>query len=156
MSPARGSRVFPASRAILTGVLVLLFAGVGTVHVVSPDRLMPIMPAWVPYPRFVVVATGILELLGCVGLICPGLRSWAAGSFALYAVCVFPANLKHAFDHVPVAGLPDSWWYHGPRLAFQPVLVWAPLFAGGLIDWPFRRREPDHPGITGSRDGPED
>ena len=65
---------------------------------------------------------------------------WLAGlMLAIYAVCVFPANLHHALDHVTVPGLPSSWWYHAPRLAFQPVFVWWALYAGGVIDWPFRR-----------------
>ena len=42
---------------------------------------------------------------------------------ALYAVCVFPANIKHAIDSVQLPQLPTSWWYHAPRLALQPVLV---------------------------------
>jgi hypothetical protein len=40
---------------------------------------------------------------------------------------------------IHLAPVPDSWWYHGPRLAFQSVLVWA-LFCAGVIDWPFRAR----------------
>ena len=31
-------------------------------------------------------------------------------------------------------------WYHVPRLAFQPEIVWWALFAGQVIDWPFRKR----------------
>jgi uncharacterized membrane protein len=65
---------------------------------------------------------------------------------ALYAACVFPANVKHALDGVAVAGLPTGWWYHGPRWALQPVLIWAALWASGVVDWPFRpgRREDRH------------
>ena len=59
---------------------------------------------------------------------------------ALYAVCVFPANIKHAFEGIDVPQLPHSWWYHGPRLLAQPVLVWWALFAAGVTDWPFGRR----------------
>jgi uncharacterized membrane protein len=59
---------------------------------------------------------------------------------AAYAVCVFPANIKHAFEGILLPPIPDSWWYHAPRLAFQPVLVWWPLFCAGVIDWPTRGR----------------
>ena len=45
-------------------------------------------------------------------------------------------NIKHAFDGVVIAPIPDSWWYHAPRLALQPVLVWWALFCSGVIDWP--------------------
>jgi uncharacterized membrane protein len=58
----------------------------------------------------------------------------------LYALCVWPANIYQAFWHVRVWPLPDSWWYHAPRLALQPVLIWWALFAGGVTDWPFRGR----------------
>jgi uncharacterized membrane protein len=56
---------------------------------------------------------------------------------ALYAICVFPANIKHAIEAIHVPPVPDSWWYHGSRLALQPVLVWWALYCSGLIDWPF-------------------
>jgi uncharacterized membrane protein len=70
----------------------------------------------------------------------PRLRRLAGIMLALYAVCVFPANVKHALDGIHLPPAPDSWWYHGPRLAFQPVLVWWALFCAGVIDWPFRAR----------------
>jgi uncharacterized membrane protein len=72
----------------------------------------------------------------------PIARRFSGVMLAIYAVCVFRANLHHAFDHVVAPGLPSSWWYHAPRLAFQPVLVWAALFAGGAIDWPWKRTAP--------------
>lgn len=84
-----------------------------------------------PFPRAVVLATGNCEIAGSVALAGTRFRRLAGVMLALYAVCVFPANVKHA----PV---PDSWWYHGPRLAFQPVLVWWAFFCAGVIDWPFR------------------
>jgi uncharacterized membrane protein len=58
---------------------------------------------------------------------------------ALYAICVFPANVKHAFENVQLPQLPSSWWYHGPRLALQPVIVWWALYCGHVISWPFGR-----------------
>ncbi|MEA1834676.1 DoxX family protein [Methylobacterium durans] len=120
--------------------LVLLYGLVGAVHLAAPDRLMPIMPGWVPAPRLVILLTGLCEIAGALALMSPRLRRAAGIGLALYAVCVVPANIKHALEDVPVEGLPRSWWYHGPRLAFQPVLVWAALYAGGALDWPFGRR----------------
>ncbi|MEQ1756631.1 MAG: hypothetical protein ABL973_21125, partial [Micropepsaceae bacterium] len=64
---------------------------------------------------------------------------YAAGvMLALYAICVFPANVKHAMEDVALGGTRLSWWYHGPRLAFQPVFVWWALFCGDVTSWPFR------------------
>jgi uncharacterized membrane protein len=107
-------------------------------HLMATRNFLPIMPGWVPWPWQVIQLTGLAEIAGGVGLLIPPLRRWAGIGLALYAVCVFPANLHHAFDGVTVPGLPSSWWYHGPRLALQPVLVWLALVAAGLVRWPGR------------------
>jgi uncharacterized membrane protein len=127
-------------RLALRVLLALFYAVAGLVHLRAPEAFLPIVPDWVPFPRETVLVTGVCELAGAVGLFIPRLRIAAGVGLALYAVCVFPANLKHAFENVAVPGLPSSWWYHAPRLALQPVLVWAALWASGAIDWPFRRR----------------
>ena len=134
-----------AGRRRLRYGLAAVYAFIGVVHLAAADTMLPLMPDWVPQPRLVILATGLCEIAGAAGLLTRRFRRAAAIGLALYAVCVYPANLKHAFAHVHIEGLPDSWWYHGPRLAFQPVFVWAALWAGGLIDWPFgdRRRSAD-------------
>lgn len=127
----------PRLRAALRWLLALIYAFVGVAHLRGAEGFLAIMPAWVPFPLEVILITGVCEILGGVGLLIPRLR-WISGvMLALYAICVYPANLHHAFGQVSVGGLPSSWWYHGPRLAFQPVFVWWALFAGGVINWPF-------------------
>ena len=116
--------------------LMAAYGFIGTVHLAAPDAFLPIIPDWVPAPRLTVIVTGLCELAGVLGLAWGPTRRWAGIGLALYAVCVFPANLKHAFEGIAVPGLPDSWWYHGPRLAFQPVFVWWALYAARVIDWP--------------------
>ena len=128
------------ARSVARWLLIAVYVAIGLVHLLRTDAMLPIMPAWIPWPRQVILATGACELLGAAGLALPPLRRLAGIMLALYAVCVFPANVHHALDHVAVGGLPSSWWYHGPRLLFQPVFVWWALWAGEVIDWPFRRR----------------
>jgi len=41
--------------------------------------------------------------------------------------------------HIVLPPIPDSWWYHAPRLALQPVIAWWALFCAGVTDWPWRR-----------------
>jgi uncharacterized membrane protein len=122
-------------------LLTLIYAVAGAVHLTMPGVFLPVMPDWVPAPRAVILFTGACELAGAAGLILPRTR-WLAGlMLGLYAVCVFPANIKHALSGETVFGLTDPWLYHGPRLLLQPVLVWWALYAGGVVDWPFRRAE---------------
>ncbi|KPH82354.1 hypothetical protein AE618_04730 [Bosea vaviloviae] len=120
-------------------LMAAFYLGAGLLHLRSPDAFLPIVPAWVPEPRLVVIATGVAEVLGAIGLFVPQLRRAAGIGLALYALCVFPANIKHAIEGITLAGLPSSWWYHAPRLALQPVLIWWALYVGGVIDWPWRR-----------------
>lgn len=120
-------------KARLTACWILgpFYAAFGILHLVTVQNFLPIMPGWVPYPALVIQLTGLAEIAGGLGLLIPRLRRWAGLGLALYAVAVFPANLHHAFDAVHVPGLPDSWWYHGPRLLMQPVLVALALWVGG-------------------------
>ncbi len=132
----------PRLRVAIRLAMVVFYAGAGVLHLRSPDAFLPIVPLWVPAPREVVVLTGLCELAGAAGLLVPRLRGLAGIMLALYAVCVLPANIRHAVEGIDIPGLPSSWWYHAPRLALQPVLVWAALYGGGVIAWPFRRKAP--------------
>jgi uncharacterized membrane protein len=122
-------------------VMAAFYLAAGIVHLVAPDAFLPIVPDWVPAPRQVVLITGACEIAGSMALLTRRLRHLAGIMLALYAVCVFPANLKHALEGIHVPPLPDSWWYHGPRLALQPVLAWWALFCAGVIDWPLSHKE---------------
>lgn len=126
-------------RVVMRGLMAAFYLGAGLLHLRGPDAFLPIVPDWVPAPRIVVLLTGIAEILGAVGLFVPHLRQAAGIGLALYAICVFPANIKHAVEGIALAGLPSTWWYHAPRLVMQPVLIWWALYAGGIIDWPRRR-----------------
>jgi len=118
--------------------MAAFYLAAGIVHLVAPEKFLPIVPDFVPLPRYVVLATGACEIAGSLALLTTRLRRLAGIMLALYAVCVFPANIKHAIDGIHLPPVPDSWWYHGPRRRMQPVLVWWALFCAGVIDWPWR------------------
>ena len=165
---AKRPRRFAAVRAFMRWVLAALFAAAGIAHLSVPGPFLAITPDWVPLAPQVIFGTGLCELAGAVALVLDdiaamifaarrkpprlasgilfirivfgALRYWAGIAFALYALCVWPANIKQALDHIVLPPIPDSWWYHGPRLALQPVIMWAALFAAGVVDWPFAAR----------------
>lgn len=125
-------------RAIMRWMLAALFVAAGAAHISTPEPFLKITPDWVPFAPHVIFVTGLCELAGAAALVTKPLRRWAGIALALYALCVWPANIKQALDHIVLPHIPDSWWYHGPRLAFQPVLIWWALFCAGVIDWPWR------------------
>ncbi|MCM5551650.1 hypothetical protein [Pleomorphomonas sp. NRK KF1] len=112
----------------------LLFFGID--HLITPQRYLPMMPSLIPAPRAVVLVTGLCEIAGGLGLWPPELRSAAGWALAVYFVCVFPANIKNAVGGLSVDGLPSSRIYYWVRLPFQPVAIWAALFAAEITRWP--------------------
>jgi len=124
-------------RSGLRVILAIFYLGAGIAHLISPHGFLAITPDWVPYPAFMVAFTGVAEIAGAIGLMIPQTRKWAAFSLALYALSVWPANFNHAINSITVGGEALSWWYHGPRLMFQPVLIWLALWVGHVTDWPF-------------------
>ena len=130
-------------RAGLRWLLAAFYALAGFAHLADPAPFLAIMPGWVPAPEAVILGTGVAELLGAAALAQPvsmPLRRAGAVGLALYAICVFPANIHHfALD----MARPDGGWglgYHLPRMVAQPLLVWLALWTGGATDWPLRRR----------------
>ena len=131
-------------RTALRWLLAAFYVIAGIAHLRSPAGFLAITPDWVPFPAEVVAFTGIAEIVGAIGLLTPrSIISWArpaAGiGLAIYALCVWPANINHAINNIPLNGQTASWWYHGPRLLAQPLIIWLALWVGEATDWPFRR-----------------
>jgi len=126
------------TRAVMRWIMAAFYAVAGIAHLWIPDKFLAITPGWVPFAPQVILITGACELAGAVALVTKPLRWWAGAALAAYALCVWPANFKHAIDGIDL--ITRSWLYHGPRLALQPVIIWWALYCGGVIDWPWRCR----------------
>lgn len=129
----------PDWQLVARWALSLVYATAGLAHLAFPEPFIRIVPGFVPWPEAVVMLTGLAELAGAVALHVPRMRRPAGLMLAFYALAVWPANIKHAWEGIEIGLLPTGWWYHGPRLALQPVLIWLALFAGGWLP----RQRPD-------------
>ena len=132
-------------RTGLRWVLAIFYAYAGYRHIVDPMPFLRITPTWVPEPGAVIFWTGIAEIAGAIALLQPlsrNLRRAGGIGLALYALCVWPANMNHmAMD----LARPDGGWglaYHVPRMVAQPLLIWLALWASHTIEWPIRRNGP--------------
>ena len=121
-------------------LMAALFVAAGVAHLRSPEGFLAITPDWVPFAPQVIFYTGLFELVAAAALVTRRFRVWAGIALALYSLAVWPANIKHAFEGIHVAISPDTWWYHAPRLALQPIIIWWALYCSGAVDWPWRRR----------------
>ena len=121
-------------------LLSMFYLGAGIAHLIFAPAFVSITPSLVPNPKLVIAVTGVLEILGALALYLPRLRKLAGIMLALYAICVYTANINHALLDLGFYGAPVSdlgVLYHVPRLLAQPVLVWWALFASGWLKWPF-------------------
>lgn len=126
-------------RWIARGILAAAFLIAGIAHIASPGGFLAITPGWVPWPEQLIFLTGLCEIAGAIGMMTARLRRWSGIMLAIYSLCVFPANINHAINGIPIGGASLGWWYHGPRLLFQPVIICWCLYAGGVV---MRRRDP--------------
>lgn len=129
-------------RRVLRVILALFYFAAGVIHIVAPKPFLMIMPQWVPSPEAVVLLTGLAELFGAIGLLqwfSLPLRKAAGIGLALYAVCVFPANINHFIIDMGKADGGLGLAYHVPRMFAQPVFVWLALWCGGVTNWPKRK-----------------
>lgn len=87
-----------AWQAWLTGGLVLLFlmGAVGRLVPAVRAELVAMVPPRLPRPELVIAATGVLEVVGAIGLLLPPTHHLAALCLALLLVAVFPANVHAA------------------------------------------------------------
>lgn len=136
---ADGEQPRGTGRAVMRWLPATFYVAAAIAHLAVPEKLMMIMPAWVPFPTQVIMLTGMFELAASAALLSrTPLRWWAGVTMALYALRAWPANFKHAVDGIEMPYIGKSWWYHGPRLAFQPMIIWWALYCAGVIDQPWR------------------
>lgn len=78
--------------------LAAMFVMTGVAHFVQPLRgdMIAIVPPRLPAPALLVTVTGVLELLGAVGLLVPAIRVPAAICLFLLMLVMFPANVYAA------------------------------------------------------------
>ncbi len=117
-------------------LLASLFLFAGAVHLTRPALFLPVMPPAIPFPLFCIIASGVCELLGGIGLLLPKIVSLTLTGWCLITllVAVFPANIYMATNHVQLPGLSIPSWLEWIRLPFQPLLILAVLWSTGI--WP--------------------
>ena len=122
-----------------TALLIALFAVSGTVHLVAPRVFEPIVPAWVPAHRAVVLGSGVAELLCANGMLVPRTRRVAGTASAVLLVAVFPANVQMAIDA-----------FQGPHsTAYQVATVLRLPLQWPLVRAALRARRPPNSVETG-------
>jgi uncharacterized membrane protein len=115
-------------RKLLQVLLGLTLCYTGVLHLTSQRlEFQAQVPSWLPLdPDFVVIASGIVEiLLGLALITLWKFRKQVGMATAIFFLLIFPGNVWQYLDGIDAFGL-DTDTERGVRLLFQPVLVvWA-------------------------------
>jgi len=95
----------------------------------TKEDLIKMVPSQLPFPRQLVFVTGVLEILGAIGLLIPLVRTAAGICLALLFVALLPANIHAALKHVLLRGREATpLWLRVPmQLLFIALALWAAL-----------------------------
>ena len=107
-------------------LLAAFMVTAGTLHWLTPDPFVKIVPSFLPYPLALVYISGFFEILGGIGLLVPRVSQLAAWGLVALFIAVFPANINMAVNRIALDGIPDSDLLRWGRLPLQAVLIaWA-------------------------------
>jgi uncharacterized membrane protein len=101
-------------------VVFLWFLFGGVAHFALTEVEMRIVPPVIPWPRAVVLISGVFELLGALGILIPTTRRVAGIGLFLLTIAVTPANV-YMLQHAELFDVPR--WALIVRLPFQVVLL---------------------------------
>ncbi|OIR21849.1 MAG: hypothetical protein BET99_01405 [Marine Group III euryarchaeote CG-Epi2] len=109
------------------------FILVGIEHFRSPQKFVDIVPNYLPFALFLVYLTGIIEIVGGLGIIYPETREITGRLMVLFLIAVYPANFNMWINDIPYNGTRLTTQGHLVRLSVQFLLIIAALgFSGDL------------------------
>lgn len=138
----------PVTRASVGLSLFFIFTSVG--HFVSTEGMARMLPDFVPYRVELIYLTGVLELLGAVGVWIPRLTRLAGFLLILMLIGLLPANVYSAINRVDFGGHGVGPAYLLVRVPFQLFVIWWTYFSTEQ-DWFRRRAKPDNSLSHGGR-----
>ena len=113
-------------RTVGVGFVFLWFFIGGIAHFVATDTEMRIVPPYIPWPRAMVLISGVFELFGAFGLLWTQTRRAAGVGLFLLTIAVTPAHfymlqVPELFPAVPVWAL----WLRLPvQVALLVLIAW--------------------------------
>ena len=93
----------------LRGALAVMFLLTASAHWGRQRAdLIAMVPRAFRRPDLMVSATGVLEILGAVGLLIPATAPVAAACLAMLLIALFPANIRAAREGLTIGGRPAT------------------------------------------------
>ena len=108
-------------------LLISLYSLGGLNHFLSANVYLQIMPKYLPFPKELIVISGLIEIVLAALLLSPVTRKLAGWTIGLMLLAFLPVHIQMIVDAPVRVGMitvtPALAW---ARLALQPVLIaWA-------------------------------
>jgi uncharacterized membrane protein len=87
---------------------MFIFTAISHFHPRTRPDLIRMVPPFFPVPGVLVTMTGMLELLGGLGLLVPPYIEFAAVALSLLLIAMFPANVYAAVNNLTIGGRPAT------------------------------------------------
>ena len=117
-----GLKMRPTARARVGLTLFFSFTALG--HFVRTEEMSAMLPPSIPYRVGLIYITGVLELLGAIGVWIPSLMRITGVCLILLLLGILPANIYSAFKYVDFGGHASGPAYLLIRVPFQLLLIW--------------------------------
>lgn len=102
----------------------IFYVVAGTLHFIKTDAYLRIMPPYIPWHLAMVRISGVLEILGGLGLLLSRTRRAAAWGLVALLIAVFPANIYMATNPVDAGAESVAPVLRWARLPLQLVFIW--------------------------------
>ena len=104
--------------------LSVLLVFTGTAHFYKMQQMAMMLPDYLSYKSEIIYMTGVLELLGAIGILVPRVRRLAGICLILMLVGFLPANVYAAYKHVDFGGHAYGPAYLLFRIPLQLFFIW--------------------------------
>ncbi len=103
-----------------------MFIAAGLFHFINPDWYLDIMPDYLPFPRFLLGLTGMLEVLAGTGLLISDIRKHCYWILTSLLVIFLIIHIQHVKNE----------GYISEEFQIHPILAWGRLlFQFVLLGW---------------------
>lgn len=136
-----GFKIPSAKRARVGVSLFFVFTSIG--HFIRTEQMAAMIPPPVPYAIELIYITGVLELLGAVGVWIPRLMRLTGLLLILMLIGLLPANIYSAINRVDFGGHSAGPPYLLVRIPFQLFVIWWTYFATEQ-EWFQRKAKPNN------------
>lgn len=103
-------------------VFAMLLLVAGILHFMQPKFLIKIVPKYLPYPKLLVLWSGIAEIVCAILLVIPQNQNLGAYLTIALLIAVFPANVE--MSRIYYLKKKKGFWLTVLRLPLQILSIW--------------------------------